>query len=312
MRLALIEIGSRATRLLVVDVEPNGGIRILKKARKQIPLGLAVAAGRQAVAERISEVARQCRDFEQEAKSFGARVACFGTEALRRIRDEKIANLSILRATVLDATMEAECAFWAAVKDPNVHAKPGESFAVIDLGSGSVEIVSGALKGEMPAVSDRKSIGLGADDFVRMFRQEEHDIEKFSKQIADIVDSAGVPTPKKQARIILAGGVATKTAWMKIREHENDPYNEKRMCGTVLITEELLDRVFEVSSMAREDPVRAARFVEPRRIDFDEMTQIVVGNILFVCLLNRWKKLQCEVTTLGPRFGVAYKLALAK
>src|ERR1700733_6747621 len=117
MRLALIEIGSRATRLLIVDVQKDGTVTIVKKARKEIALGLAVGMGREAVTERLTEVTKQCRLFEQEANIRGARIVCFGTEALRKIREEGSFNLKQLKAAVLDANMEAECSFWAAAKD---------------------------------------------------------------------------------------------------------------------------------------------------------------------------------------------------
>lgn len=310
MRVALIEIGSRATRLLVADFENDGQVRIIKKARTQIALGLAVDSGPQAAAKAIAEVLKQCRVFEQEAQLLKARrVARFGTEALRKIQNEKLLDISSLKAIVLTADAEAQFAFWGAVKDPNIGAKSGQAYIVVDLGSGSLEVVSGLLKGEVPAVVGKKSINIGANYLVRLFREMDHDATAFTTEIKKLLDDAGLPQPKNLSKVILAGGVATKTAWLKVRDSQSDPYDDKRMNGPSLTIKDLDALLIALISMARADPIRAALFVEPRRVDLDELTQVIAGNILFMCLLKKWEMGEFRVTTQGPRFGVAYKLA---
>jgi exopolyphosphatase/pppGpp-phosphohydrolase len=312
MRVAIIEIGSRATRLLIVEFERDGKIQVLKTARKQIALGLAVASGSQAVTEAIAEVAKQCRIFEKEAKSWKVRtIACFGTEALRRIRAEKLFKLTSLKAIVLDADAEAAFAFWGAVKDPSIDARTGETFVVIDLGSGSVEIVAGLLNGEVPTVLRKRSISIGANHLVKIFRDLDHNVEAFTTEIEKVLNSADLPRPERLSKVILAGGVATKTAWLKIRDNPKDAYDDKRMNGPMITAKELEARVAELHSWERKDPIDAALFVEPRRVDLDELIQVISGNILFLCLLKKWEKTECQVTTHGPRFGVAHKLAKA-
>src|SRR2546421_8442004 len=85
-RVAVIEIGSRAIRLLVADVAPQGKLEVVATDWEETGLAGAAAAGNVALDEKVDELADTLARFRIRADEFRPRsIAAIGTEAVRKL-----------------------------------------------------------------------------------------------------------------------------------------------------------------------------------------------------------------------------------
>lgn len=147
---AVIDIGSNTTRLLVAEGR-NGGFRRLLSQRSFTRLGRGGLEDGSISSEKIEELANVVRMQRKLANVLGAKdVFAFATAATRDAtnRDEvvgAVAEIGGVDVNVLEEGDEARLAFRGAT-----HAMPSAkdaSIAVIDVGGGSTEIAVGTLEG---------------------------------------------------------------------------------------------------------------------------------------------------------------------
>lgn len=316
MKFGIIEIGSRATRLLIVDTKNDGTFKVEHERAEPIDLAAAVAKGREAVSRAMLKVSQQCSNYVQQARAKNAKPICFGTEALRQIEQNKLFDFRHLDfgIALLPGGREAEYAFWGAVKDPRLRAKSGDSYTVIDLGNASLEIANGTIDGNLPVITNTRSLALGAAEIVRLFRSARDDLNSFAAVITEYIIQLRLPVPTKHSRAILLGSIATKAAWMKVRRHEDEIYdkgilNREIEHGLFFTPNELERDAKALFERAQGNYKDAMKYVDPRSVDPTDLTLAIAGNITFVTLLRALRIETCLVSTEGPRFGVAHMIA---
>lgn len=156
MKYGVIDIGTRATRLLMGDTDDlvaNGfqfsdyrNLGTLTEAGR----GLRPVDGGQ-WEMRTADLDRTIRYLTHLVRTClnegipGDRIVAVGTEVFRRIRNQEevvdlIERSCGLRVQVLAAEEEAECTFWAAMVSCREYVEPGQPFAVIEQGGGSTQI----------------------------------------------------------------------------------------------------------------------------------------------------------------------------
>jgi exopolyphosphatase / guanosine-5'-triphosphate,3'-diphosphate pyrophosphatase len=147
-RVAVIDVGSNSTRLLVADVDPqnaNGGVAVLERQSRVTRLGRGVDLSGQLSDEAIEAACRAIADYVEICASMGAeRTAAIATSAVRDASngDAFVAELRerfALSARVLDGEEEARLTYRGAT----VEQAPTIPTLVIDIGGGSTEIVVG-------------------------------------------------------------------------------------------------------------------------------------------------------------------------
>jgi exopolyphosphatase/guanosine-5'-triphosphate,3'-diphosphate pyrophosphatase len=152
VRCACVDIGSNTTRLLVAQVDADGGerLRVLCAQRSFVglPHGAAGAAVGAARAARLAAVvaAQVALARDHDAR----RIRVVGTAALRHCEDRDEVVAAVRRAAglpvvVLTAEEEARLAFAGATHGLDV--SPDLLIGVADIGGGSSEVVVGTLGG---------------------------------------------------------------------------------------------------------------------------------------------------------------------
>ncbi|MBX2996526.1 MAG: hypothetical protein KF681_17020 [Bdellovibrionaceae bacterium] len=141
-RLAAIDIGSNAIRMVIAEYSPQG-LRPLKKYRIPIRLGADVFEKGKISGKNLKEAARAFRKFREVSNRFGVtRIRAVGTSAMRESKNraafvELIRRKSGIKIEVIDGVEEARLIHQAVAKE--IHLE-GHRALLIDIGGGSVEL----------------------------------------------------------------------------------------------------------------------------------------------------------------------------
>ncbi|HEY1777262.1 MAG TPA: Ppx/GppA family phosphatase [Solirubrobacteraceae bacterium] len=233
MRVAVVDIGTNSTRLLIADVDAEGRVRELERLSRVTRLGDGVdSSGRLADAsmERVfatlDEYTALIERWEAEERpavlTSAVRDAANGAEFTDDVR-----TLYGLDAQTIAGSEEAQLTFLGALSD-----RDGEDpvpTLVIDVGGGSTELILGAGR----AVSDFFSLQAGA---VRQSERHLHHDPPSPAELAALGGDVGaliagqVPERVRRAatRAIAVAGTATSCAAI---DQALDAYDSSRVHG---------------------------------------------------------------------------------
>jgi exopolyphosphatase/guanosine-5'-triphosphate,3'-diphosphate pyrophosphatase len=310
VRVAVVDIGTNSTRLLIAEVEPARGALCELLRRSQVTrLGDGVdSAGR--LSEAASErVFRTLAAYRREIDGCGcdATLAVL-TSAVREATNgdsfaERVRTDYGLDAQVLTGEEEAQLTFLGAMsgRTDGERVSARTPTVVIDIGGGSTEFVVGI--GHSAGFHVSLPVGV-----VRMSERHIHsdppaaeDLQSLSLD-ARAVFLEGLP-PAERAPVehgIAVGGTATSAAAI---DQALDPYDPARVHGYTLLLatiELLLARMAEMT----EDQRRALVGLNP-----DRAPTIVAGMIVLSEALRAFELDQVEVSEHDILHGGALRLA---
>jgi exopolyphosphatase / guanosine-5'-triphosphate,3'-diphosphate pyrophosphatase len=142
-RIAVIDLGTNTTRLLVADVE-DGRLRELDRRSEVTRLGQGVDASGRLSDEAVERVLARVAEYRDAIDSAGAdRTVAVATSAVRDAAngDELLARLRDdfgIEARTISGDEEARLTFLGAT-----NGRPGARVLVLDIGGGSTEFVAG-------------------------------------------------------------------------------------------------------------------------------------------------------------------------
>jgi exopolyphosphatase/guanosine-5'-triphosphate,3'-diphosphate pyrophosphatase len=141
-RIAAIDIGSNAIRMILAEQGPQG-LHTLKKFRFPIRLGADVFATGRISGKNLRESARTFKKFRELAKELKVtHLRAVGTSALRESQNGKafvelIRRKSGIRIEIIDGVEEAKLIHTAVRREVNLE---NNNALLIDIGGGSVEL----------------------------------------------------------------------------------------------------------------------------------------------------------------------------
>jgi exopolyphosphatase / guanosine-5'-triphosphate,3'-diphosphate pyrophosphatase len=287
MLCAAIDIGSNTTRVLVAEPQ-EGQLRTVMEQRAYTRIGKDAKRGGDITAEKVAEVAEVVATQVRLAEELGAEaIRTVATAAIREStnRDEvaaEIGRVAGVSVEVLSDEEEGRLAFIGATKTLG-HPVQGE-IAVVDVGGGSSEIVSGTVAG---GVSDVRSFKIGSGSLA-----EEHlvndppsasEIRSLRDAIGDFFEGVEAGEPDQAVAV---GGSATSL---------------RKLVGASL-EYETLERAVRVLSG---DPITdvARRFeLDPRRV------HILPAGVLLLEKLSELLGQPLQIGKGGLREGVILTL----
>lgn len=301
MRVAVIEVGSRSTRLLIAELA-NGTLATMASGVIDLDLMRAVNSGDHSIVARLREGIDQ---FERKARAAGAvRTAVFGTEAARKLRDA-VGAAGFEGIEVIGQKEEAHCSLIAAARSM-AQVGAGTSICVIDHGNGSLELASG-LAGVSIDMRDFLSVTLGSERLLRELAISRSNLDEFTAWAHGQVD--GLDLPKSHSDIlVIQGSVPTKCAWIAARNDLNESYDAKRVHGRSMQAHNLRQFIATVRSKPQSEWAALSRFVNPKDKPTDQIQRLVTGCIVLERLLKRMNHTEFLVGAYGTRFGFAWKL----
>jgi exopolyphosphatase/guanosine-5'-triphosphate,3'-diphosphate pyrophosphatase len=239
MRIAVVDMGSNSTRLLVVDID-GGNATMLERRTDVTRLGQGVDTSGRLSDEALGRVERALGEYRAIIEDLGAEVtigiltsavrdAANGEEFLARVRD-----IYKFDARVIPGDEEARLTFRGAT-----HGRTdAEHVAVVDIGGGSTEIATGA--------GFRTSLQMGVVRFSE--RHLHHDppepaeLQQLTASVREVL-AAALPAQPQVSSLIAVAGTATTAAAIA---HDVEPYDPDQIHGAHIAIgdlEEMLARL---------------------------------------------------------------------
>jgi exopolyphosphatase / guanosine-5'-triphosphate,3'-diphosphate pyrophosphatase len=303
-RVAVVDIGTNSTRLLVADVSPAGQVSELVRRSTVTRLGEGVDASGSLSAAAVDRVFSTLEEYRGEIDSHdcvanlavltsAVRDAANGPEFAERIRRE-----FSLDARVLAGEEEAQLTFLGAMHDRSSSAEPT---VVVDIGGGSTEFIVGHDSVAGFHVSLPAGVVRMSERHISSDPPSPAQLQELARDVRRVF-LAGLP-PEQRATIthgIAVAGTATSAASIA---QELDPYDPARVQGYQLelaTVELLLARLADMNEARR----RSVVGLHP-----DRAPTIVAGMILLAEALRAFELDCVEVSEHDILFGGALRLA---
>lgn len=271
MRVAVADIGSNSTRLLIADVDDGRVVEELEHRSIVTRLGAGVDSGGALSQEGIERVYETMDEYAKAVEHRGAeeRIAVL-TSAVRDASNgadfaDSVRERYGFEPHVLSGDDEAQLTFLGATseRDP----QDSTPTLVLDIGGGSTELVTGAGRQADFHVSTQAGVVRQTERHLRHDPPLPEELESLSGEVRGIVAS-GVPEGRRSAirRAIGVAGTATQLASIA---QGLEPYDPKKVHGYVLAAQEareILGRLAAVGLEERKktpglDPSRAPTIV---------------------------------------------------
>jgi exopolyphosphatase/guanosine-5'-triphosphate,3'-diphosphate pyrophosphatase len=259
MRVAIVDIGTNSTRLLVAEVPADGAVQTLHRESTVTRLGEGVdATGRlgdepmRRVTDALARYRATMDDLGAEANmavlTSAVRDAANGAEFTARVREDYG-----LDAHTITGDEEAQLTFAGATSE---RPHDGTELVVVDIGGGSTEFVVGR-DGEVDFhVSTQAGVVRQSERHLTADPPPPADLRALSEEVGTIIAGA-IPRDLRE-RVgagIAVAGTATSLAAIEL---ELDPYDPARVHGHVLelgTCELLLARLAQMTNDERREVV---------------------------------------------------------
>src|SRR5689334_2049573 len=304
MRVAVVDIGTNSTRLLIGDVN-DGRVSEVERRTTVTNMGRGVDHTGLLCSDAVEDVCSVIADYKAHYEEMGAdRVMAIATSAVRDSANGEafIAELRErfdLDARLLTGEEEARLTYLGAT----AHRPAHEPTLVFDIGGGSTELVvrSG---GE---VRVHTSLQAGA------IRQSErhpsadppdtHELEDLAAEIRVLIERAVAAQPEaRPSQAIAVAGTPTSLAAI---DQELEPYDRDRVHGYRLGMRRIQRMLSRLSSLPLAERLRVPG-LHPGR-----PPTIVAGTVLLVQVLRAFGLEEIEVSELDILQGCALSAALA-
>jgi exopolyphosphatase / guanosine-5'-triphosphate,3'-diphosphate pyrophosphatase len=315
MRVAVVDIGSNSTRLLVAEVDPGtGSLRELARDSRVTRLGEGVDANGSLSDAAIERVTAVLADYQAKIEQHdcegnmavltsAVRDADNGAEFAERVRHEYK-----LDARVLSGDEEAQLTFLGAMSTRPEEDDSGSRqrtdavpTVVIDIGGGSTEFVIGSGRTAGFHVSLHVGVVRMSERHIHTDPPEPHELQKLAADVRENFED-GLPAAERKAveRAIAVAGTATSAASI---DQELDPYDPERVNGYALTlgtVEMLLARLADMDEERRRKVVG----LHP-----DRAPTIVAGMIVLSEAMRAFGLEEVEVSEHDILYGGALRLA---
>ena len=271
-RVGAVDCGTNSIRLLVADVESDGGgLTDVVRRMEIVRLGHGVDRTGTIDPAAMERTLARCREYAAQCRELGAqRVRFVATSASRDASNAADFVAGVKDAfgdydaapEVVSGDEEAALSFAGATGGLRAHGIPGP-YLVVDLGGGSTEFVRGEA-----VVEAARSVDIGCVRLTERHLASDppteaevaaavRDIDAAVDRAAEVVDFRGVAS-----LVGLAGSVTTVTAnALALRE-----YDAARIHLTTLAPQQVLASCRQLLHLSRADRA-ALGFMHPGRVD---------------------------------------------
>jgi len=304
MRVAVVDIGTNSTRLLIADVAADGALMQLHRESIVTRLGDRVDATGRLADEPMQRVFDTLERFRALIDEHGVtHTTAVLTSAVRDADNgaeftRQVAELTGIEARTIGGDEEAALTFAGATSE---RAHDGEEIVVVDIGGGSTEFVVGR-DGE---VEFHTSTQAGV---VRQTERHLHDdppppegLQALADEVATIIGEA-IPHELRQ-RVQMAIAVAGTATSCAAIELALDPYDPERVHGHVLELATLEMTLARLAQMTDEER-RDVTGLQP-----DRAPTIVAGVAMLMEVLRAFGLEEVEVSEHDILRGAAQRLA---
>jgi exopolyphosphatase/guanosine-5'-triphosphate,3'-diphosphate pyrophosphatase len=304
MRVAVIDIGTNSTRMLIADVE-GGRVEEVERRTTVTNLGRGVDHSNRLSPDAIEDVCRVVADYRARYQELGAeRVMAIATSAVRDADNGEafIAELRErfdLHARLLTGEEEAHLTYLGAT----AHRPADEPTLVFDIGGGSTELIVGAgaqvdFHTSLPAGTVRHS-----ERHLTSDPPDPHELEHLAADVRNLIEDAVAAGPGTGAlRAIAVAGTPTSLAAV---DQKLEPYDPSRVHGYRLGMRPVQRMLSRLASMPLADRLRVPG-LHPGRAP-----TIVAGTVILVQVMRAFGFEEIEVSERDILHGSALSAAMA-
>jgi exopolyphosphatase/guanosine-5'-triphosphate,3'-diphosphate pyrophosphatase len=297
-RVAVVDIGSNSTRLLIADVD-GGRVSEVERQSRVTRLGRGVDLSGQLAAEAIEAACSAVADYMAICREAGVeRVESIATSAVRDASNGEafVAELRerfALAARVLDGEEEARLTYLGATA---AHP-PSEPTLVVDIGGGSTELIVGTGQEIAFHASLQAGVVRHTERYVSSDPPSAPELEALAADVRTLIEDAvaGEPGARAGAAIAVAG---TPTSLASVQKGL-EPYDPKQVHGHTLT----LPSIQRLLSQLASAPL--SKRVEIAGLHPDRAPNIVAGVVILVETMRAFGLEQVEVSEHDILYGTA-------
>jgi len=302
MRVAVVDMGTNSTRLLIASVE-DGEISELERRSTVTRLGRGVDTSRKLAGEAIEDVCDTVASYLELVEHHGAElVTAIATSAVRDA-DNRGAFVGELRerfaldARVLSGDDEARLTYLGTIQD-RPHS---QDTLVIDIGGGSTELVVGSGS----EVSFHASLDAGTvrhtERHISHDPAEQGELETLANDIRSLIDRALEGSDFARARSGI--GVAGTPTSLAAIEQALDPYDPEAVHGYTLSLEAIQRMHSQLAAKT------LAERLEVTGLHSGRAPTIVAGVVILIQVMRAFGLSEIEVSEHDILYGAALEAA---
>lgn len=303
-RIAVIDIGSNSTRLLVADVV-DGRVSQVERRSRVTRLGRGVDLSGQLSAEAIEAACEAIADYVSIHQEAGAEVVeAIATSAVRDASNGSafIAELRerfALSARTLSGEEEAELTYLGATAEQ----PPTEPTLVVDIGGGSTEMIVGTGTEIAFHTSLQAGVVRYTERHVPSDPPSASELEALARDARGLIEPAVAAHPEARPRrgVAVAG---TPTSLAAI-EMGLDPYDPSRVHGHVLSLASIQRMLSQLASAP------LSKRIEIPGMHPDRAPTIVAGVVILVETMRAFDLEEIAVSEHDILYGAAIAAAAA-
>ncbi len=307
MRVAVVDIGTNSTRLLLADVSPQGAVEELERRTTVTRLGQGVEASGALAGEAMDRVFAALDDYRGTVEPHGGadrsiavltsavRDAANGQAFTARVRDEYG-----LDARTIPGAEEARLTFLGATSERD--ADGTQTIVVVDIGGGSTELVTGHGRTVEHFESTQAGVVRHSERHITTDPPAPAELQALADDVRAIFRAA-VPeaVAERVTAAVAVAGTATSVAAI---DQDLEPYDPERVHGHVVSDARLGELLARLAAMTDEER-RHVRGLHP-----DRAPTIVAGVILLTEILRAFGLQEVEVSEHDILRGAALEEAV--
>jgi exopolyphosphatase/guanosine-5'-triphosphate,3'-diphosphate pyrophosphatase len=295
---AVVDIGSNSTRLLIAEVA-GGRVSELERQSRVTRLGRGVDLAGQLSAEAIEAACEAIADYVAICREAGAeRIEAIATSAVRDASNggafvAELRERFALSARVLDGEEEARLTYLGATCEH----PPSEPTLVVDIGGGSTELIVGAGAEIAFHASLQAGVVRHSERHVTTDPPSALELEALAADVRALIEDAiaGQPGAKARAGIAVAG---TPTSLASI-EIGLEPYDPKQVHGHTLTLASVQRLLSQLASLP------LSKRAEITGLHPDRAPNIVAGVVILVETMRAFALERIEVAEHDILYGTA-------
>jgi exopolyphosphatase / guanosine-5'-triphosphate,3'-diphosphate pyrophosphatase len=293
MRVAVVDIGTNSTRLLLADIAADGAVTELERRTTVTRLGQGVEASGALADEAMARVFAALDDYRDAIEGHGGadrsiavltsavRDAANGQAFTARVRDEYG-----LDARSIPGAEEARLTFLGATSERDADAT--ETIVVVDIGGGSTELVTGRARSVEQFESTQAGVVRHSERYITTDPPAPAELQSLADDVRAIFRAA-VPDAVRE-RVTAAVAVAGTATSVAAIDQDLEPYDPAKVHGHVVSTARLGELLARLAGMTDEER-RHVRGLHP-----DRAPTIVAGVILLTEVLRAFGLDEVEVS----------------
>ncbi|HET7444513.1 MAG TPA: Ppx/GppA phosphatase family protein [Solirubrobacterales bacterium] len=301
-RVAVIDVGTNSSRLLVADVD-GGRVAQVDRRSRVTRLGRGVDLSGRLSAEAIEDVCTAIGTYMEAIEELGAkRIDAIATSAVRDAENggafiAELRERFALSARILDGEEEARLTYIGATSE---HV-PTAPTLVIDIGGGSTELIVGS--GSEIAFHTSLQVGVvrHSERHIASDPPAAIELEALATDARGQIEAALAGAPAASHGVAVAG---TPTSLAAV-EMELEPYDPLRVHGHVLSLPAIQRMLSQLASVPLADRVGIAG-LHP-----DRAPTIVAGVVILIETMRAFGLEQITVSEHDILYGTAIAVATA-